>query len=38
MSKEKIIELCNELKKGQKKKDCDFALCKKNVLLKKSVC
>jgi len=35
MSKEKIQELCIKLEKGCKKKDSDFAVCKKNLLSKK---
>ncbi len=35
MSKEKVLELCSKLEKGCKKKDSDFALCKKNLLQKK---
>jgi hypothetical protein len=35
MSKEKIAELCSKLEKGCKKKDNEFAVCKKNLLLKK---
>jgi len=38
MSKEKITELCSKLEKGCKKKDGDFALCKKNLISKKSIC
>ncbi|PIN99318.1 MAG: hypothetical protein COT90_00105 [Candidatus Diapherotrites archaeon CG10_big_fil_rev_8_21_14_0_10_31_34] len=35
MSKEKIKELCSKLENGCKKKDSEFALCKKNLLSKK---
>ncbi len=38
MSKEKAKELCSKLENGCKKKDEEFAVCKKNLITKKNVC